>query len=259
MNIFQIQQELLSIFDTIEENGGEITPEIEEQLAISQETFKDKIQSYANVIKQIDADLSLIKDEKDRLKKVEDSKKRTKERLSAIMCDAINMFGDTTKSGSKFVDYGTGKASIRRTTVCDTDDERAQTCVNGIVHLYKYWINNKSPEMIDLLEADNINHILENYHETINAENIKRGIDVGSPITVNTDDLDVIDMTVSIDMTASNAFSEEGKTLLKDLFKYGLVTVKAKVNKTVAKNTILEDGVDFSIAHLKENENLSIK
>ena len=39
MNIYQIKTELLDIFDQIEENEGELTPELEEQLAITQEDF----------------------------------------------------------------------------------------------------------------------------------------------------------------------------------------------------------------------------
>ena len=46
MNIFQIEQELKELFDTLEENGGELTPELEEALAISQTDFVNKIKSY---------------------------------------------------------------------------------------------------------------------------------------------------------------------------------------------------------------------
>ena len=51
-SIYNIQQDLLDIFDQIETNEGEITPELEEQLHISQDEFKDKIRSYTCVIHQ---------------------------------------------------------------------------------------------------------------------------------------------------------------------------------------------------------------
>ena len=44
-NIYQISQELLNIFDIIEENEGELTPELEEQLAITRESFNEKIKN----------------------------------------------------------------------------------------------------------------------------------------------------------------------------------------------------------------------
>ena len=37
MNIWQIQQDLLDIFNELEDNGGELTPELEEKLAVTQE------------------------------------------------------------------------------------------------------------------------------------------------------------------------------------------------------------------------------
>ena len=45
MNIWQIQQDLLDIFNELEDNGGELTPELEEKLAVTQEDFKNKIKS----------------------------------------------------------------------------------------------------------------------------------------------------------------------------------------------------------------------
>ena len=73
-NIYNIQQDLLAIFDELEENGGELTPELEEQLNISQEEFRDKIKSYSNVIKMLENDIYNIKEEKARLSDLQKSK-----------------------------------------------------------------------------------------------------------------------------------------------------------------------------------------
>ena len=64
-NIYQISQELLAIFDELEENGGELTPELEEQLNITREEFKDKIKSYSNVVKMLENDIVDIKENYD--------------------------------------------------------------------------------------------------------------------------------------------------------------------------------------------------
>ena len=40
MNIFEISKELESVFDELEENGGELTEELEEKLSISQNEFR---------------------------------------------------------------------------------------------------------------------------------------------------------------------------------------------------------------------------
>ena len=106
-NIYNIQQYLFSIFDELEENGGELTPELEEQLNITQEQFKSKIKDYSNVVKMLENDIVAIKEEKARLSDFQKSKEKAIERLKKIMVEAIENFGDTTKSGGKYVDYGT--------------------------------------------------------------------------------------------------------------------------------------------------------
>ena len=112
-SIYNIQQDLLEIFDQIEANEGEITPELEEQLNITQEQFKSKIKDYSNVIKMLETDIAAIKEEKARLSDLQKSKEKNIERLKKIMVEAIENFGDTTKTGGKYVDYGTGKVSVR--------------------------------------------------------------------------------------------------------------------------------------------------
>ena len=67
-NIFDIEKSLYLILNEIEENGGELTPELEEQLSISEDEFKAKVESYTNVIKELSSEMSLIKEEQARIK-----------------------------------------------------------------------------------------------------------------------------------------------------------------------------------------------
>ena len=55
-----------------------LTPELEESLKITQDEFKDKIQAYTAVVKQLEVDLAAIKDEKARLDSLKKSKEKTK-------------------------------------------------------------------------------------------------------------------------------------------------------------------------------------
>ena len=120
-NIFNIKNELLAIFDELEENEGELTPELEEKLNITQEEFRDKIKSYSNVVKMLENDIANIKEEKTRLSDLQKSKEKSIERLKKIMVESIEMFGDTTKPGSKFIDFGTGKVSVRQTQAVEVE------------------------------------------------------------------------------------------------------------------------------------------
>ena len=76
-NIYNIQQNLLSIFEQIEENEGELTPELELALQINQANFKNKVRDYTKVIQQFETDIKAIKEEKDRLNSLQKSKENT--------------------------------------------------------------------------------------------------------------------------------------------------------------------------------------
>lgn len=261
MNIFQIEQELKELFDTIEENGGELTPELEEALAISQTDFVNKIKSYSNVIKQLEADLSAIKDEKDRLKALEDSKKRTKERLSNIMCSAISMFGDTTRSGGKFVDYGTGRASVRNNIVCEVNEEVANQCVHAIWDKAVFGLNIGNPGILSCYHPNEIQELVNDYIERINFNRTKDGLaPIDTPAKVTSDDLKYIDLEFDIKFSAIDALCDFNKThLINELVKCGIIELKPKVDKTRLKNYIKETGEVFNIGKLTENQSLNIK
>lgn len=261
MNIFQIEQELKELFDTLEENGGELTPELEEALAISQADFVNKIKSYSNVIKQLEADLSAIKDEKDRLKAIEDSKKRTKERLSSIMCSAISMFGDTTRSGGKFVDYGTGRASVRNSVVCEINEEVANQCVHAIWDKAVFGSNIGNPDVLSYYQPNEIQELVNDYIERLNFNRTKDGLPpIDTPATVTIDDLKYIDLEFDIKFSAADALCDSNKTsLINQLVKCGIIELKPKVDKTRLKNYIKETGEVFNIGKLTENQSLNIK
>ena len=122
-NIFQISQDLLAVFQELEDNGGELTDELEAKLTVSQADFKTKIKSYTDVIKYTEGDIKLIDEEISRLKELKESKKKAIARLEKIVIWAIGMFGEANKSGNKFVDFGTGKVSVRNTEKVEIDDE----------------------------------------------------------------------------------------------------------------------------------------
>ena len=137
-SIFNIQQDLYSIFDSIEENEGEITPELEEALTIKREEFSTKIQGYVAFIKQLELDNKGIKEEIARLKDLQKSKEKTIDNLKKIMAMAIDAFGDTNKSGTKFLDYGTGKVSIRKSDSIEVDEEGTKQFVNRFFRYFNW-------------------------------------------------------------------------------------------------------------------------
>ena len=88
-SLFEIGNEYLEIYHLLEENGGEITPEIQTSLHINKENLHIKTQNYISLIKEIDGRTNTIDAE---IKRLQALKKhnvsfvdRLKENISTAM------------------------------------------------------------------------------------------------------------------------------------------------------------------------------
>lgn len=249
-NIFQIKQELLTIFDELEENGGELTPELEQSLNITQEEFRDKIKFYSNVVKMLENDIIDIKTEKARLNDLQKSKEKTIERLKKIMIDAVELFGDTTKSGSKYLDYGTGKVFIRNTQVVEVEEDVTDRFVSRVLSCLRWYQQNNQLDTIttaDVLDYCNS----KSPDEETN----------GDEITIlSKEDIAQIKANIDLDISVNDLLTtESGMKLAKALAEYSVFTCKAKVSKTDIKANAKENHTMPIFAKLVDNQTLTIK
>lgn len=150
-NLFDIEQSFLNIFEELEENGGELTPELEEALNITQENFINKIKSYVNVIKSYKNDLDAVKCESNRLKDYKTTKNNTLERLNSRVIEAVEKFGDTNKNGVNFVDYSTGKVSIRKTKNITIDEELFDKITSALSMYFDTFSNVSEKDVLNYL------------------------------------------------------------------------------------------------------------
>lgn len=228
-NIYNIQQDLLALFGAIEDNEGDLTPELEEALAIKQEEFKDKIKSYSNVIKMLNTDIDAIKDEKDRLSELQKSKEKTIERLKKVMVEAIDEFGDSTKTGGKFIDYGTGKVSIKNTEAIDVDTDSVNRFMDRLSMFYKWQSDNNQMEsnLIDTKEL----------FDYINEKSVKEELEDVEVDKFTEQDISNLNASIDLEISVDNLISsEKGLKLLDALYKTGIMfKMKPKVNKTSIK------------------------
>ena len=163
MNIWQIQQDLKLIEEEIEENGGELTPELEEKLAITHDEFQSKVESYVNVIKDLDGDIQKIKVEQDRLKTLKESKQKTIDRLKKVILDAVNSFGDTNNRGVKFVDYGTGRVSVRNSKAVEINEENIELVRKAISYYFNELDYNNQLDTQDRVTRDDLIALINSY------------------------------------------------------------------------------------------------
>lgn len=245
-NIFEIKNELNDLFNQVEENYGELTPELEEALTIKHEEFTDKIKGYSDYVKSLNIDLDAIDTEIARLKELKDSKRKAIDRLEKVMAEAIMEFGDTSKSGSKFVDWGTGKASVRITQSVDVNEYFIELFNQKIKDFYERC---SILQQIDSLTEEDIKNACNN--PDLENDNLQ----------INVEDLKYLDIDFDVKSSLSDMInSEKGRAALKAILDYNLNTkMKVSVSKSSIKADYKETGNVPEYANIKYNKNVTIK
>lgn len=251
-SIFNIQQDLYAIFDSIEENEGEITPELEEVLTIKREEFSTKIQGYVAYIKQLELDNKGIKEEIARLKDLQKSKEKTIDNLKKIMAIAIDAFGDTNKSGTKFLDYGTGKVSIRKSDSIEVDEEGTKQFVNRFFRYFNWLHFTNTADQQELDVKDVIDFCNKNKQD--DEEDIVETNYTGDDLTNLQANLD---FKVNLKDLITNP---NGLKLINSLLDYKvLATIKPSVDKTEVKKEVKSSGDIPTFAKYVIKDNVVIK
>ena len=233
MNIWQIQQELLDTFNELEENGGELTPELEDKLNITQSEFKNKIENYLYVIKKTESDINACDVEAKRLTALKKSKQNTVDRLKSVMAKAIEQFGDENKNGNRFIDLGTAKITVRTSNKVIVNDDFAENLVNSTFDEVRSMVFTKELQSNDLKDL----------------------------LTIPENKLDGVTANISIDVPLKDLYKDNGDAFIKSIFAYGkYFKAKANISKTELKAN-LEDNPNAypELAHLEQNKTLTIK
>lgn len=251
-NIFNIQQELFDIFNQIEENEGELTPELEESLKITQDEFKDKIKAYTAVVKQLEVDLAAIKDEKARLDSLKKSKEKTIERLKNVMRDAIMYFGDTSKSGTKFIDYGTGKVSLRKSESIELDDDKLKAFTNRFISYFS-WLRYQNTFDQTELDCKEITDYCNQGQQDFDSDAVYPEFTEDDMAKIQAD----LDFRISLkDMITT----DEGKALMRAILNYNTaITAKPVVDKKAIKDEVKSDSTIPTFATYVVKQNVTIK
>jgi hypothetical protein len=92
MNIYQIQNEYQLLINSIIENDGVLDEETELALTINKDQLQSKSESYAYVIKQMDAECDIIDLEIKRLQQCKKVRENAIERLKATLTNAMHLF-----------------------------------------------------------------------------------------------------------------------------------------------------------------------
>lgn len=121
--LYQITGETLEIYNQLEESGGDLSPEMEEALIISQTELKTKGQAYIEVLKGNAAFINNIDQEIKRLQAMKKTRSNLSKRLEDRLLDAVKLFGD--------IDLGLTVITTRKSKAVQVED------VNSLPAEYK--------------------------------------------------------------------------------------------------------------------------
>ena len=93
LSLYNIQTEFLQLTDALIENGGEITPEIEEALQFNKDNLETKGSNYGLIVKQLEAETEVINAEIARLTNLKKSRSNTVDRLKQSLSVAMELYG----------------------------------------------------------------------------------------------------------------------------------------------------------------------
>jgi len=106
--LYDINSDFIGILNEIETLDGEITPEIEQQLVITEQQRDSKSMNYLSVITANEGFISTIDAEIKRLTALKKVRNNLNDRLKQNLLYAVNLFGDYSVGTHKF---GTRKSS----------------------------------------------------------------------------------------------------------------------------------------------------
>jgi hypothetical protein len=92
IQLYKIEQEYMVLADSIIENGGELTTEMETALMINREQLETKGNCYGYIIKDLESEIDVIDAEIKRLNEFKKSRVKTVDRLKENLSNAMQLF-----------------------------------------------------------------------------------------------------------------------------------------------------------------------
>ena len=116
-SLYKIEKEYLTLMQEVELMEGEITEEMETQLAINESQLKGKSIAYLSIIKQKETFNGVIDEEIKRLQALKKRNNTILDRLNNSLLNAVKLFGN--------FESGLHKFSTRKSTTLKVEDVNA--------------------------------------------------------------------------------------------------------------------------------------
>lgn len=252
-SLYNISNDILRIFNEVEQAEGEITDEQYNELYIKQEELKEKLDSYVKAIKVWQVDEQALKDEKKRFNDRQNVYKNRIERLKKAMLEAVNNFGEVGKN-NKFIELPTVRIFTRNNTSVEFNEARIEILIEKFRHFIEEVV---SADVLYTGEDVDIEGILA----TINAWCRAEYGDDFSNFTMA--DLANLELTITTTHTIENYLKNYPyilKHLGKDIFGTKMLNETSKTHiANILNNTNVPDNEAITTAILVNNQNVQFK
>jgi hypothetical protein len=114
MNLYNIKSEYINI--AMQLTDGELTPELEQALEITEQNLHDKAINYGYVIKTLESEIDIVDAEIKRLQELKKSRNNAVEKLKTNITEAMELFGVTEVKAPTF------KLSFRKSESIECDE-----------------------------------------------------------------------------------------------------------------------------------------
>ena len=247
LSLYDIEEQLLGVFQAIEDQEGEITPEQEQYLAVTEKNFRDKLDGYAKAVKTFESFIDNCKEEEKRIHARRKVYENRIERLKKIMLEAVEMFG----TDGKFIETGTFRISSRRSKSVVVNEDR----VNAFKLAFaEFIIEMQQNGMLDIDDDVDFQGMIDVINTGIKSE--LENPDDFIPYTLS--DLS----NIKINISKENSVKDLVKNDIKYLEAFGddvFGHIDASISKSETKQYIESFNPDLSVAHIEENKSLIIK
>lgn len=253
-NLYEIKQSLISLFEEIEENGGEITEEQEHLLDIKQEELNIKLNNYHQAIISWNADIVACKEEEKRIATVRKKHETRIKKLKEAICEAVVQFGNDGKAGNKVIELPTVRLYTKSTTKVEVNQER----IDNLINIFTMYITKLAQAGVLYTEYDvDLTVVKDSIN---NIAKVEFGEDY-IPYTLS--DLTTLKLDIISNMTIYDYLRKGGKILvsyLTDPTQFKIIDNTPKEEWKLAQEIGENNKVSVpTCAHKEQNQSIQFK
>lgn len=257
-SLYNISNDLNNIFLEIEENGGEVTEEILDKLAISEDNLRQKLDNYRKAYTSLSFDAETCKKEETRISAIRKTYENNAKRLKDAMFVAVQQFGEVGKNGNRQINLINSKLYTRASQSVDYDSNLALILKDCVIAWLRGLDNN---DMLDNVSF-NINEIINNVNNKFKELYPEQAEEMFNRTNdyFTTNDLVLLNLKFEFNLNINELLTYNGLVTVKAYFgEEHNADISLNINKTYIKSLLDTGEFNNNIAKLLQTESLIIK